>query len=76
METSREQSSSIKPQELPQNYEALTIKLILENKKLRSLREDVIKQDLSIQLYNSKIKLKEMRKGEQEAPIEEIKEEF
>jgi hypothetical protein len=42
------------------------IKLVLENPKLKKLREDVIEKGLEIDLRSLKIKLKELRKAEEE----------
>jgi hypothetical protein len=55
----------------PNNWEQLTIKLILENNELRALREDSIRQQMKIEAMNNKFKLKEIRKAMQEAPAEE-----
>ena len=58
------------------NYEQLTIKLILENPKLRELREESIKENLKMEVFNAKARLKEVRKAEQEEPVKTEKEQF
>lgn len=75
METSAKTTNSIPTPESPLNFEQLAIKLILENPKLRELREEVMEKGLELDLRNVKLKLKELKKGEMEECEKELKKE-